>query len=301
MDRGQRFGDDRETSHRIFWVVRIGLTIICQWTVDSRKNHRSWSTSVEGFRDHVNHWRLSVWNLRKVECVWVESCATRPWWEEMGPMHGMHFMHGTLDADLEVQDTLLLNGIGGSTTVPVDKKGLIDGLLDGRNEAHWPESKGRRSLDVNLGGDARNSQKKGCCWMSSMSRWIAQRRWSRVNSVQPKRDEIDVAVQYTGIFRCFVEEWHDWEGLEVKSKEKWTQKGAAKKHQGSGLRSRAMIADLDEEDTAKKDEDTRDVLRSRGRKKRLGKDFNNKLTRYKKSTRVRSCVDYNSEWNNLFV
>ena len=72
--------------------------------------------------------------------------------EEMVPMHGMH---GTLDADLEVQRTIkraeltallcLTRKATGPTMVHVDNKGIIDGLWGGETKCISP-----RAMDADL-------------------------------------------------------------------------------------------------------------------------------------------------------
>ena len=73
-------------------------------------------------------------------------------------------MYGTLDAELDVQRTIkraeftaflcLFGTIVGTTTAPVDDKGLIDGR---RNEVHLPRSEGRQLVGFDLGGGTHNS------------------------------------------------------------------------------------------------------------------------------------------------
>ena len=72
----------------------------------------------------------------------------------------MHGMHGTLDADLEVQgraNSLLVFSerlVVLRTTAHVDNKGIIDGLWTVELKCIGPKAKGRRSMDVDLGGGA---------------------------------------------------------------------------------------------------------------------------------------------------
>ena len=90
-------------------------------------------------------------------CSWIMT-------EAMGRTHGMH---GTLEAELEVQRTVqsangflcLLRKAIGPTMVHVDNKGrAFDG---GENEVHWPESEGRRLVDLDLGRSAQISSRRG--------------------------------------------------------------------------------------------------------------------------------------------
>ena len=96
--------------------------------------------------------------------------------EEMEPMLGMH---GTLDAELEVQRTTkraeltaflcLLRKVISPTTVHVDDKGIIDGLWRG-------EVKCVGRVDFNLGGGAQSSAKRYIVRRANTSMRIALSR-----------------------------------------------------------------------------------------------------------------------------
>ena len=118
------------------------------------EKHRRWSMPVERCRNHVTtDGSLLGVSGRWSACGWL--VVQQDYDQNMWPMHGM-------DAELEVQRTItsaeftaflcLFRRIIGPTTAHVDNKGIIDGLLETRNEVHWPESEGRRCVNFDLGG-----------------------------------------------------------------------------------------------------------------------------------------------------
>ena len=115
--------------------------------------HKSWNMQVEGFRDHVaTDGSLLEKTGKWGACGW--AVVQLGYNEEMEPLH---VMYESMEAELEVQRTImraeltaflcLLKKVIGPIGLHVDNEGIVDGLWRGRKE-----NASNRKLEMSICG-----------------------------------------------------------------------------------------------------------------------------------------------------
>ena len=223
--------------------------------------------SAEGFQDHVTTdgsllGVLGMWGA----CGW--SVVQRDHDEEMGPMHGMY---GMLGAESEVQRTIKRAELTASCVS--SGKLSVPRFVERKHEVHWPQSKGRRLVELDLGRTAQSSprrktgrgvehvkahrSKKEKQQKSFFEKFITEGHEKadeqakdgammdgglmaqvRTSAVQQAREEVYTALQYAANFHCLVEEWQDCEELKTQAKNKVDLRG---QETGSQEASRVVV------------------------------------------------------------